>query len=238
MPPQKLWQKKWAVAVSFIAVLIIGSTLILPPIERNREAARASACHGCFTGIGTAMRDYYEGHGHYPPAYLLDKAGKPAHSWRVLLLEYLDPTTYKLYRFDEPWNGPNNRKLESSMPSCYACPADPETKRRWQANYFVVVGPDTVFPGEKTTKREDIKRPQDETILLIEAIGQDTHWMEPKDLMAESMSFEQNDSKKNSVSSHHRRSPGVYMVDGTMLWLDGVKAERLKQMLSIRKGDK
>jgi hypothetical protein len=232
------WRVKWLAAVSAIAVTGVAFALLLPPIERNREAAKANACQGHFTGIGTAMRDYYKGQGHYPPAFIPDKDGKPAHSWRVLLLEYTDPTTFNSYRFDEPWNGPNNRKLESSMPSFYACPADADSERKWRTNYFVVIGSDTVFPGAKTTKLDDIKRPKGETILVVEAVGQDVHWMEPKDLMLESMSFEQNDPKKPSVSSYHKRSPGVYMVDGTMLWLDGIKADRLKQMFSIKNEDK
>ena len=34
------------------------------------------------------------------------------HSWRVLLLPYLDRSDlYKAYDFTEPWDGPNNRKL-------------------------------------------------------------------------------------------------------------------------------
>jgi hypothetical protein len=178
------------------------------------------------------MQYYHKRYGHFPPAYLTDKDGKPAHSWRVLLLEFFDPQTFAAYRFDEPWNGPNNRKLEDRMPSCYACPAD-TTRQRWHTNYFVVVGPNTVFPGAKTLSRNDIKRPLGETILLVEAVGQGVHWMEPRDLDFDVMSFDVNDSKKPSISSRHNRGPGVCTVDGAMLWLTEITSERLRQMLLI-----
>ena len=179
------------------------------------------------------MRHYHERHGHFPPAFVLGKDGKPAHSWRILLLEHIDPQTFEANRFDEPWDGPNNRKLEDKMPSWYACPADPQGEAKWQTNYFVVVGPNTVFPGSKTVKLDDIKRPHNETILLVEAVGQAVHWMEPKDLAFDAMSFVPNDPKKPSVSSNHKREPGVYMADGSMLWLTGVGPDKLREMFLI-----
>ena len=47
------------------------------------------------------------------------------HSWRVLILPYLDrPDLYAEYRFDEPWDGPNNIKLLQTMPKTYELPGD------------------------------------------------------------------------------------------------------------------
>ena len=183
---------------------------------------------------GGARRDF----GKKSTVFLIGNDGKPAHSWRILLLEILDAQTFELYRFDEPWDSPNNRKLEAKMPSCYACPADPEGKKQWHTNYFVVVGSGTVFPGKETVKLDDIKRPHSETILAVEAVGQGIHWMEPKDLDFEAMSFELNDPKKPSVSSHHMREPGAYTVDGSMLWLTNISSERLRKMLLIKEKKK
>ena len=47
------------------------------------------------------------------------------HSWRVLLLPYLDQLElYNAYRFDEPWDGPNNRLLADRMPRHYCFSGD------------------------------------------------------------------------------------------------------------------
>jgi prepilin-type processing-associated H-X9-DG protein len=214
-------------------VLCFGAMAGLLFLSANRanDSARASACQGCLTSIAVAMHKYHERHGHFPPAYQADASGKPAHSWRVLLLEFLDHELYAAYKFDEPWNGPTNRKLESRMPSCYACPADREDKARWRTSYFVVVGEATIFPGSTTIALKDLKRPSSSTILLVESIGQDIHWMEPKDLSFDSMSFVVNDSSKPSVSSRHRNGPNVCMADGTKQRLVQTTPETLRAML-------
>jgi len=218
--------------VALVVALTVTGLHLVSEISHNRYAAQSCTCHGHLKSIATAMLHYHERYGHFPPAYLVDKHGKPAHSWRVLLLEYLDPGTYGAYRFDEPWDGPNNRKLEDKMLSCYACPAD--TKRgRWETNYFVIVGPNTVFPGSNTVKVDDITRPHAETILVVEAVDQGIHWMEPRDLELDRMSFAVNDAKKPSISCRHNRPPGVAAVDGTVFSLTNIRGEQLRQMVLI-----
>ena len=167
----------------FTAIVYIGITAV----GSQRDAARGIGCAGNLSVIGTAMLAYHEKYGHFPPAYLPDKFGKPEHSWRVLLLEFLDSQTFRAYNFNEPWDGPNNRMLETVMPNCYSCPADKTGKTRFQTNYFVVIGPNTVFPGAGTVKLDDVRRPRAATILVVEAVGQGVHWMEPKDLAFDSM---------------------------------------------------
>ncbi|MBN1589258.1 MAG: DUF1559 domain-containing protein [Pirellulales bacterium] len=68
------------------------------------------------------MSAYQNAYGELPPAAIRSKEGKAMHSWRVLILPYLGPdeaAIYRQYRFDEPWNGPNNLHLASQMPEFY-----------------------------------------------------------------------------------------------------------------------
>jgi translation elongation factor EF-Tu-like GTPase len=59
-----------------------------------------------------AVANYHETYGCFPPAYVADRDGKPMHSWRVLILPFLEQQElYHAYNFAEPWDGPNNRKL-------------------------------------------------------------------------------------------------------------------------------
>ena len=45
-----------------------------------------------------------------------DESGKPMHSWRVLILPFLDAEPlYKQYDFSEPWDGPKNSLLLPRM---------------------------------------------------------------------------------------------------------------------------
>lgn len=226
-----------ALGLATATVAFVAATVFMDHVQKVRDAASASKCWGNFTSLSTVMRHYHDLHGHLPPAIVPGKDGKPAHSWRVLLLEQIDTPTFEAYRFDEPWDGPNNRKLEDKMPSWYACPADPEGKKKWQTNYFVVVGPGTLFPGSTTMKLDDVTQLHPETILVVEAVGQGVHWMEPRDLSFEAMSFEPNDPNKPSISSHHRRGPGAYTADGAMHWLTDIGPDRLRGMLLVKKPD-
>jgi hypothetical protein len=71
--------------------------------------------------VSLAVIGYKETYGEDPPRVVYGPDGKPWHSWRVLILEFLDPALFARYSFDEPWDGPNNSKLLSSIPEKYRC---------------------------------------------------------------------------------------------------------------------
>ena len=67
------------------------------------------------------------------------------HSWRVLLLPFLDgQPLYDEYDFSEPWNGPNNSKLASRRPATFLLHGikDPGGT---MTNYLAVVGAGTAW---------------------------------------------------------------------------------------------
>jgi len=144
--------------------------------------------------IGLALLSYHNAYKCFPPACVRDASGKPMHSWRVLILPYMrrdDPDEskkcrdlYEKYSFKEPWNGPKNRVLESSIPPwVYVCPnvARDSVKEFALATYVLVTGPDTAFPGCKPRAPGEITRRPCDTVLVVEAANTDIHWMEPRD---------------------------------------------------------
>src|SRR5262245_40148113 len=84
--------------VAVLAVLLVGAlciipiliALLLPAVQAAREAARRTACANNLKQIGLAFQNYADAHGQFPPAYLADKDGKPMHSWRVLILPFME----------------------------------------------------------------------------------------------------------------------------------------------------
>jgi len=119
----------------------IGIALLLPAVQAAREAARRMACRNNLGTIGLAMQNYHQKYGSFPPSFIPDKHGKPKHSWRVLLLPFLnEEALYRKYRFDEPWNGPHNSALASQMPSVYLCPSESPPGVS-QTSYAMIVGP-------------------------------------------------------------------------------------------------
>ena len=132
--------------------------------------------------ISKAMLLYQAVNGSFPPAYVADKNGRPMHSWRVLLLPYLDLNLlYQAYHFDEPWNGPHNRALADRMPSTYKCPDTPRSPAS-VTSYVVVVGPNTAFPGAKAIREAEITDGITNTIMIVEAARAGINWLEPRDL--------------------------------------------------------
>jgi Protein of unknown function (DUF1559) len=105
------WSVFW---VMMLAAILVG--LVVWGVSFVREAASQGACQGRFNQMQFALTRYHETHGHFPPAFIVGPDGKPWHSWRVLILPYMEHSSvYEKYRFDEPWNGPNNRLLEDKI---------------------------------------------------------------------------------------------------------------------------
>lgn len=182
-----------------------------------------------------AVANYTDSNGHYPPAYQLGPDGRPWHSWRVLVLPYIEgDAIFKRYRFDEPWDGPNNRTLADLRPRTFGFPVDRDRVSH-VANYLAVVGPETLWAGEKPLRGLPPDGASD-TILFVENSGLDVHWMEPRDLTFADMSFEL--QRPDGVSSVYS-TPGVAMADGSVRSLGPkLTPEALRALLTADGGEK
>lgn len=113
-----------------------------------RTAALLSQSETNLKQIGLAMHNFHDANKCFPPAVVYGPDGKPWHSWRVLILPYLDQAPlYQRYKFDEPWDGPNNKTLLESMPPVYRDPIYGESKDPY-THYAVAVGKGTAFRPE------------------------------------------------------------------------------------------
>jgi hypothetical protein len=159
------------------------------------------------------------------------------HSWRVLLLPFMDEQKlYKQYRFDEPWNGPHNRLLAAPAPGVYHCPADAGTG----ASYFVIVGQKTVFPSAKPIAIKDIPDGTVNTILVVEATESGINWLEPRDMSYEEAVRGINPKSGWGISSHHggeKKGALVALADGSARFLgDDMPVEQLRRVLERNDG--
>src|SRR4051794_27921550 len=65
--------------------------MLMMPFTRNASgAARRAQCTNDLKQIGLALHNYESSFGVFPPAYTVDSAGRPLHSWRTLLLPYME----------------------------------------------------------------------------------------------------------------------------------------------------
>jgi hypothetical protein len=204
------------VAVFIGFVLIV---LLLPAFQDSREAGRRMQCVNNLKQIALALHNYHQEYGCFPPAYVPGPDGKPWHSWRVLILPFVEQQSlYATYRFDEPWDGPNNRKLAAStrIPSIYVCPSSDERQTgSGDTNYLAVVGPKTAWPGAKPRRIDEIRDGASNTILVMEARGLGIHWMEPKDLDFDRVAAQtQPDPKIIGAIPHPYEPDFFYIVEG------------------------
>jgi prepilin-type processing-associated H-X9-DG protein len=154
--------------------------LLLPAVQAAREAARRSQAMNNLKQIGLAFHNYADVYQHFPAATVLGPDGKTPHSWRVAILPYIDgQALYGQYKFDEPWDSENNRKLISQMPAVFREPgADPASSF---SSYYVLTGEATIFGVKTGAKFADIIDGTSNTILAVEA-KRDIPWTKPEDI--------------------------------------------------------
>ncbi len=132
--------------------------------------------------IGLAFLAYHENHGSFPPAYVPDEEGRPAHSCGVLLLPYVCmQEIYRSYDFSEPWNGPNNRRLAEYMPDIYGCPDQRDELADGMTTYVAMLSDETTWTATGTRRIQDTTTTWSDALLLVEAPDA-VPWMEPRDL--------------------------------------------------------
>src|SRR5207244_4506816 len=84
-----LTRRQYLLAFGPIGVCVAAMCL-LPSTRMPREASRRSVCVNNLKQIGLALQNYHDDFGCFPPAYIADENGRPMHSWRVLILPYIE----------------------------------------------------------------------------------------------------------------------------------------------------
>jgi hypothetical protein len=135
-------------------------------------------------GIWGWLMYYDREHGHIPRASWSTEDGCHKHSWRVLLWrEFGENKTGARYRLDLPWDAPENKRLQDEGAYCFRTPLD--TTKPFCTSYLAITGPGTGFDPKEEHRLHDLP---DDLILVVRATTRNIHWMEPRDLVAESTS--------------------------------------------------
>jgi prepilin-type processing-associated H-X9-DG protein len=125
-----------------------GIRVLKPAVRTARAEARRFQSVNNIKQIGLAFHNYHNAKGHFPAAVNYGgKSKKVPYSWRVAILPYLEQQElYNAYNFDEPWDGPNNRKLIDKMPATYSYPGVEGTlPKSGYCSYFAFTGPSTAL---------------------------------------------------------------------------------------------
>jgi len=113
------------VVIAIIAILI---GLLLPAVQKVREAAARSKCQNNMKQIGLAMHMYHDSNNYFPPAFSSAPAWPQANwAWSTWLLPYVEQAS--LYSQLSPTTsafGPS-ALTTSISPPVFICPSDPSS---------------------------------------------------------------------------------------------------------------
>jgi len=149
----------------------------------SRQAARwAELRHASVINLkvlGISLHNYHDAYKHLPAPVLLGKDKKTEYSWRVAMLPYLEGggPLYETYRMDEPWNSQANQKILARRPKNLGA-GDVQSNF---SDYYVLTGPDTLFPGRQGLRYTDVTDGVSNTLMIVEA-RHEIPWTKPEDL--------------------------------------------------------
>jgi hypothetical protein len=205
-------------AVLVGALLFSGMVVVIGLWNRVQESTRRNQCVVNLKMLALALHNYHSDHGSFPPVCTTDSSGRPLHSWRVLLLPYLEREgLYRKIRLDEPWNSPTNRGLHALGPDVFFCPNDPARRAKGLTSYLAVSGPGTVFPRTGRLMRlADLVGWSSNMPMIVESSDGAVHWMEPSEFEIDAVGAALNGSPLPTVSTGDSSGPHVGMADGSV----------------------
>ncbi len=160
----------------------LGAAVLLPAVQKVREAAARAQSANNLKQIGLAIHNYESAYGHLPHD-IVDKNGKPLLSWRVAILPFMEQDNlYKQFKLDEAWDSENNTKWSQVMIKVYLSPeATLPAKPEWGlTSYRGISGPGAAFETGKKLKFVDFSDGTSNTIMAIET-DELVPWAKPGD---------------------------------------------------------
>jgi prepilin-type N-terminal cleavage/methylation domain-containing protein/prepilin-type processing-associated H-X9-DG protein len=121
------------VVIAIIAILI---GLLLPAVQKVREAAARTTCMNNLKQIGLALHNYHDANNNFPPAWNYEPPAPPTrptavmHSWGTFILPFVEQDNiFRQYDmngilFNEP-----NRTLIQTPLKVFQCPSTPNQGR-------------------------------------------------------------------------------------------------------------
>jgi prepilin-type N-terminal cleavage/methylation domain-containing protein len=122
------------VVIAIIAILI---GLLLPAVQKVREAAARTKCANNLKQLGLALHNYHDVQGGFPAARV-DIPATPVdivHSWPPYILPFMEQEpAFRIYRFDRRWddaatNDANPGGINQTEFKVFLCPAAPSGRK-------------------------------------------------------------------------------------------------------------
>jgi hypothetical protein len=168
-----------------IGLTALSVLLLIPAVQKVRQAASNAMAQNNTMQIGIAMQDYESKHSLLPdPVYDPKKANLPngkGLSWRVGLLPHLgEQNLHDSFALNQTWDSPANSPFSNRIVNSYTNPDEMTAQTRFQ----VFIGKNTFFdPGRPrlSLSSKAITDGVSNTILFAES-GTPVPWASPQDM--------------------------------------------------------
>jgi prepilin-type N-terminal cleavage/methylation domain-containing protein len=118
------------VVIAIIAVLI---GLLLPAVQKVREAAAMIQCKNNLKQLALGAMNYHDANGAFPAGSVCRPgtgtfAGTVSYydTWAISILPYIEQdNVYKQFKLDEPWDSPNNKRWSELVIKTFMVPGRP-----------------------------------------------------------------------------------------------------------------
>lgn len=223
----------WKGILGVLALLTFIALFILPNIRGAREASRRMSCQNNLKQISLGLQNYAEEYGSLPPAYTVDEDGRPLHSWRTLILPFIEQNSlYENIDLSKPWDDPTNLEVFETRVGMYQCASS--ALRDHRTTYLGVVAPGGCFQPASGRKTGEITDKHGKTLMVIEVpADQAVPWMSPQDA-DENLILNLGNASRPS----HPYGMQAACVDGSVLFLPkDLKPEILRALISIAGDD-
>ena len=170
-----------------LLLLLILPMLLLPAVQRAREAAARITSVNNLKQIGLACHIHHDSFQYFPTENMapgLPNGSKL--SWRVQILPFIEAGgLYGEFHHDEAWDSPHNKKLLPRMPKLYLDPRfQTEADREKGLTYYRgFVGPGGILgnsPAGASMTAIRNANSMSNTLLVVEA-GEPVAWTKPED---------------------------------------------------------
>jgi type II secretory pathway pseudopilin PulG len=219
--------------VAIVGVLV---ALLLPAHRGAREAPRRAQCTNNLKQIALALHNYESDYHALPPAYTVDADGKPLHSWRTLILPYLEQKSlYEKIDLSRPWDDPANKEAFKTEVAAYVCPSayTPDMLPN-HTTYMAVVDPGGCFQPTKPRRMVEITDDPEFTLMVLEVAPEHAvPWMSPKDVGEEEILSMLNSAAFTGLSRHPGGGNAAFVAGNVFFLSENLAPATLRALISI-----